>query len=65
MNIEKSGISFIVGENGSNLLRKTGDKTPRGREYTSHAAERANQREFSDQSIDNIIDNNSKKGKKK
>ncbi len=39
---------------------KAGDKTPRGREYTKHGAERANERGFDSQKIDSIIDNNYK-----
>ena len=37
-----------------------GDKTPKGREYTKHGAERANERGFDSQKIDSIIDNNYK-----
>lgn len=37
-----------------------GDKTPKGREYTQHGAERANERGFDSQKIDSIIDNNYK-----
>lgn len=40
---------------------KAGDKTPRGREFTVHGAERANSRGFTDKIIDSIIDNNMKK----
>lgn len=39
---------------------KSGDKTPKGREYTQHDAERANERSFTSEQIDNIIDNNYK-----
>lgn len=39
---------------------KAGDKTARGREYSKHAAERANGRGFDSQIIDSIIDNNYK-----
>lgn len=37
---------------------KAGDKTPKGRTYTEHGAIRANERGFSSQNIDAIIDNN-------
>ena len=37
-----------------------GDKTNRGREYTDHGAQRANERGFDSEKIDNIIDNNYK-----
>jgi hypothetical protein len=36
---------------------RTGDRTPRGREFSTHAAEQANQRRYSPEDIDNIIDN--------
>ena len=39
---------------------KAGDKTSRGREYSKHAADRANERGFDSQIIDSIIDNNYK-----
>ena len=39
---------------------QAGDKTPKGREYTKHGAERANERGFDSQKIDSIIDNNYK-----
>uniref|UniRef100_A0A0N5AC99 RHS repeat-associated core domain-containing protein n=1 Tax=Syphacia muris TaxID=451379 RepID=A0A0N5AC99_9BILA len=39
---------------------KAGNKTARGREYSKHAAERANERGFDSQIIDSIIDNNYK-----
>ena len=39
----------------------SGDKTPRGREFTKHGAERANERNFTDEIIDSIIDNFFKK----
>lgn len=35
-----------------------GDKTPKGREYTKHGAERANERGFNSSQIDSIIENN-------
>lgn len=34
-----------------------GDKTTKGREYTVHGAERANEREFDFKKVDDIIDN--------
>lgn len=37
-----------------------GDKTPGGITYSEHAAERANERGFSSEIIDSIIDNNKK-----
>lgn len=39
---------------------QTGDKTPRGRVYTKHGADRTNERKFTSEIIDNIIDNNRK-----
>ncbi|MEX6315801.1 hypothetical protein AB6G19_21195 [Providencia manganoxydans] len=42
------------------LSKKTGDVTPKGRTYTKHGAERAEERGFSSEHIDNIIDNNQK-----
>lgn len=39
---------------------KAGDKTPKGREYTQHGADRANERGFDSQKVDSIIDNNYK-----
>ncbi len=41
--------------------KKAGDKTPGGRTYSKHGAERANERGFSDKAIDDIINNNAKK----
>lgn len=38
----------------------TGDKTPKGREFSEHGAERANERGFDPNTIDSIIDNNYK-----
>ena len=46
--------------NGDDKKIKPGDKTPKGRKYTKHAAERANERGFDSQKIDSIIDNNYK-----
>ena len=40
---------------------RIGDKTPKGRTFTNHGAERANERGFEAQVIDNIIDNNKAK----
>ena len=39
---------------------QTGDKTPGGREFTDHGADRANERGFTSESIDSIINNNRK-----
>ncbi|VYT90657.1 hypothetical protein [Metakosakonia massiliensis] len=39
---------------------QAGDKTPNGREFTEHGAQRANERGFTPESIDNIINNNRK-----
>lgn len=36
---------------------KAGDRTPKGREFTDHGAERANQRRYTVEDIDSIIDN--------
>ena len=44
---------------------KTGDKTPGGRSFSEHAAERANERNFTPDSIDAIINNNKKTRKSK
>lgn len=38
----------------------SGDETPKGRKYSIHAAQRANERGFDSKTIDNIIDNNKK-----
>jgi RHS repeat-associated protein len=38
--------------------RHGGDETPGGRVHTDHSAERADERGFSDQAIDAIVDNN-------
>ncbi len=40
---------------------KKGDVTPRGRVFTEHGAERANERGFTKEVVDSIVDNNSKK----
>lgn len=42
-------------------MKKAGDKNPGGRTYSKHGAERANERGFSDKTIDDIINNNAKK----
>ncbi|EOD2820400.1 TPA: hypothetical protein U2K68_001603 [Providencia stuartii] len=42
------------------LSKKAGDVTPKGRTYIKHGAERAEERGFSSEQIDNIIDNNQK-----
>jgi len=48
------------GGGSGNSNYKAGDKTSRGRSFTDHGAERANERGFSNETIDNIIDNNFK-----
>ncbi|WP_304362597.1 RHS repeat-associated core domain-containing protein, partial [Listeria monocytogenes] len=56
-------------EKGSNSsapeIIKTGEKTPKGRSFSEHGAERANERGFSKETIDSIIDNNLKTRKSK
>lgn len=47
------------GDSTSELI-KPGDKTKRGRVFTGHGAERANERKFTSDIIDSIIDNNAK-----
>ena len=47
-------------EKDSESQIEAGDKTPEGREFTKHAAKRANERSFNSQQIDSIIDNNYK-----
>ncbi|TQR45003.1 hypothetical protein C7Y44_11885 [Paenibacillus popilliae] len=42
---------------------KTGDKTPGGHSFSEHGAQRANERGFTPQAIDNIINNNKKNRK--
>ncbi|WP_235941794.1 hypothetical protein [Paenibacillus puerhi] len=44
---------------------KTGDKTPGGHSFSEHGAQRANERGFTPQAIDNIINNNKKNRKSK
>lgn len=56
--LDKETLGDIEGAGKSNY--KAGDKTPKGREFTKHGAERANERRFTDKNIDDIIDNNSK-----
>ncbi|EUJ23389.1 hypothetical protein PGRAN_08509 [Listeria grandensis FSL F6-0971] len=60
-------ISNIKSGKDSNTpeLIKTGDKTSRGRSFSEHGAERANERDFSKDTIDSIIDNNMKTRKSK
>ncbi|MFU1798610.1 hypothetical protein ACM1RC_32520 [Paenibacillus azoreducens] len=43
---------------GDTASIKAGDATKGGREFTGHGAERANERGFSSEQIDNIINNN-------
>ncbi len=47
-----------VKEGASESKVQPGDKTPKGREYTEHGAERANERGFDSKKVDDIIDNN-------
>lgn len=42
---------------GNNAGYKANDTTPKGRTFTEHAAERANERGFSTKNIDDIVDN--------
>lgn len=62
--LEEVGAMFSIGINAGRLASETqikaGDKTPKGREYTKHGAEQANERGFDSQKIDSIIDNNYK-----
>lgn len=53
-----SNLKKATGDGNSGDKYEPGDKTPKGREYTQHAAERANERGFDSQKIDSIIDNN-------
>ncbi|MCK0088962.1 DNRLRE domain-containing protein [[Clostridium] symbiosum] len=48
------------GKGDSEAKIQPGDETPKGREYTQHGAERANERGFDSQKVDSIIDNNYK-----
>ena len=57
---DHSSGSGEVEEGESEKELQAGDKTPKGREYTKHGAERANERGFDSQKIDSIIDNNYK-----
>ena len=57
---DHSSGSEEVEEGESEKELQAGDKTPKGREYTKHGAERANERGFDSQKIDSIIDNNYK-----
>ena len=61
--VKETEVKDIVEKTEAKNIRKeihAGDKTPKGREYTQHAAERANERGFDSQKIDSIIDNNYK-----
>ncbi len=51
------GDNVVISENGNSEIKK-GDKTSKGRQYTGHAAKRANERGFDSQKIDSIIENN-------
>lgn len=53
------------GVSGPDDSIKTGDKTPDGRSFSKHGAERANERGFSKEVVDSIINNNKKKRKSK
>ena len=48
-----------------NLNYKTNDKTPGGLIFTEHGAQRANERGFTSDTIDNIVQNNKKNRKSK
>lgn len=56
------GIAAIHGGGGSGSGSeiRPGDSTRKGRRFTEHAAERAGERGFDAQKIDNIIDNNAR-----
>ena len=61
--IEKTVKKEVVEETTEKAIVskiKAGEKTPKGREYTVHGAQRANERGFDSQKIDSIIDNNYK-----
>ena len=61
--VKETEVKDIVEKTEAKNIRKeihAEDKTPKGREYTQHAAERANERGFDSQKIDSIIDNNYK-----
>lgn len=61
--VKETEVKDIVEQTEAKNIRKeihAEDKTPNGREYTQHAAERANERGFDSQKIDSIIDNNYK-----
>ncbi|MFQ9661153.1 MAG: RHS repeat-associated core domain-containing protein [[Clostridium] symbiosum] len=57
---ENNKESEEEGKGDSEAKIQPGDKTPKGREYTQHGAERANERGFDSQKVDSIIDNNYK-----
>ncbi|MGV6934563.1 polymorphic toxin-type HINT domain-containing protein [Paenibacillus sp. CMM36] len=56
---------WVHNTNTGDCIIKTGDKTPGGHSFSEHGAERANERGFSSQTIDNIINNNKKNRKSK
>ncbi|SEG78667.1 HINT domain-containing protein, partial [Paenibacillus sp. UNC499MF] len=56
---------WVHNTNTNDCIIKTGDKTPGGHSFSKHGAERANERGFTAQAIDNIIDNNKKNRKSK
>ncbi|AWV32376.1 polymorphic toxin-type HINT domain-containing protein [Paenibacillus odorifer] len=56
---------WVHNTNTGDCIIKTGDKTPGGHSFSEHGAERANERGFSTQTIDNIINNNKKNRKSK
>ncbi|AIQ14924.1 hypothetical protein PDUR_25855 [Paenibacillus durus] len=58
-----SGLGIWV--HNTQFCYKTGDKTPGGHSFSEHGAERANERGFSAETIDNIINNNKKNRKSK
>ena len=58
LNQAKGKLNELADQGDSGAEIQAGDKTPRGREYTQHGAQRANERGFDSQKIDSIIDNN-------
>ncbi|MFE6796508.1 polymorphic toxin-type HINT domain-containing protein [Paenibacillus chitinolyticus] len=56
---------WVHNTNTNDCIIKTGDKTPGGHSFSEHGAQRANERGFTSQAIDNIINNNKKNRKSK
>jgi hypothetical protein len=54
---------WVHNTNTGDCIFKTGDKTPGGHSVSEHGAQRANERGFTSQAIDNIINNNKKNRK--